>query len=239
MGRALALPICNDCTLQNVTLCGTYHAAASDEFDTLDRTFERIAARRMIYRKGVRPASLLVVESGWAYSFRVLSSGRRHIIDFFVPGDSIGLHVNPKTPLPYSVQALTDISLCGFKMPDMIDQGLTHPSFCTFVRSRVSEYVRMLEDQIVCVSRYPAMPRIACLFMNLRERLKERGLAVEDTFAFPLTQSHIADALGLTAAHVNRMLGELRNEGILSLAQGELTIFDLERLSELAKSVEG
>jgi CRP/FNR family transcriptional regulator len=237
--RNVTLPVCNDCTLQNVTLCGTYHTAAQTEFDALDRTFDRFSARRIIYRKGVRPSSLFVVQSGWAYAFRVLSSGRRHIIDFFVPGDSIGLHVDPTAPLPYSVQALTDLALCGFTLPNMIDQGLAHPSFCTFVRTRVSEYVRMLENQIVCVSRYPAMPRIACLIINLRERLRERGLADGDTFAFPLTQSHIGDALGLTAAHVNRTLGELRNEGILSLGQGELTILDLERLSELAKSVEG
>lgn len=239
MGRDLALPICDSCTLQNVTLCGTYHATAPAEFDELSRTFEHYSARRMIYRKGARPNSLFVVEAGWAYSFRVLSSGRRHIIEFYVPGDSIGLHVNPTAPLPYSVQALTDVSVCGFRLPNMIDQGLNHPPFCTFVRSRVGEYVRMLEDQIVCVSRYPALPRIACLVMNLKERLEERGLVNGDKFGFPLTQSHIADALGLTAAHVNRMLSELRSEGILSLVQGELTILDLERLSELVKSVEG
>ncbi|MFZ1991181.1 MAG: Crp/Fnr family transcriptional regulator, partial [Alphaproteobacteria bacterium] len=136
------------------------------------------------------------------------------------------------------VQALTSVELCGFSF-DMLRQGIRHPKFSERIAERYYDYIRVMEDRLIYVSRYAAAARIASLILHLRERLARNGFLEGDVMDFPLTQSHVADALGLTAAHVNRMFAELRNDGILTFGSGQLTIHDLARLADLVKSPGG
>jgi CRP-like cAMP-binding protein len=51
----------------------------------------------------------------------------------------------------------------------------------------------------------------------------------------PLTQSLIADALGLSAVHVNRVFQELKDEGLVSSPSSGVQLQDLKRLKEIAR----
>ena len=55
-----------------------------------------------------------------------------------------------------------------------------------------------------------------------------------DGYACPLNQYVLADALGLTAIHVNRILRQLRERGLLTFRDGRVTFHDLRGLSLLA-----
>ena len=70
--------------------------------------------------------------------------------------------------------------------------------------------------------------------MELAERLSLVGLATETEFKCPLTQFVLADALGLTAIHVNRVLRQLRERKLLTVSQGRVHIHDLDKLRKLA-----
>jgi CRP-like cAMP-binding protein len=50
----------------------------------------------------------------------------------------------------------------------------------------------------------------------------------------PLTQRDLADTMGLTTVHVNRVLQRLRREDLLELSRKHFRILDFERLSELS-----
>ena len=56
----------------------------------------------------------------------------------------------------------------------------------------------------------------------------------DDIFDVPLTQEDLADALGLTPVHVNRMLQRLRKERLIEFRGGTLTILDSRRLCDAA-----
>ncbi len=60
-------------------------------------------------------------------------------------------------------------------------------------------------------------------------------------FQCPLTQYELADALGLSAIHVNRVLRELREIKLLSFQEGYVTFHDIAALKVLAgyESVDG
>ena len=234
----VTLPQCSECAIRRVTLCGTFVDAAPAEYEHVARSFQQVASKRIIFRAGTVPSSLWVLRGGWAFSYSILNDGRRHIYYFYVPGDAIALHVNPKMPLAYSVQALTRVELCGFGY-DMIRQGMKYQKFSETIVERYYDYIRVMEDRLIYVSRYSAAARIASLVLHLRDRLAKNGFLKNEVMDFPLTQSHVADALGLTAAHVNRMFAELRNDGILTVGSGQLIIHEPGRLADLAKSSGG
>jgi len=92
----------------------------------------------------------------------------------------------------------------------------------------------MVVEHLVNIGRRNAIERTAHFFMELAERLSLVGLATEAEFKCPLNQFVLADALGLTAIHINRVLRQLREQELLTLRKGSVKIHDLNRLRKLA-----
>jgi DNA-binding transcriptional regulator LsrR (DeoR family) len=61
------------------------------------------------------------------------------------------------------------------------------------------------------------------------------GLATEGRYELPLKQSELADTLGLSVVHVNRILQQLRRDGLITLKRKVLSIHDVERLKDFAE----
>ncbi|MEO6092917.1 MAG: helix-turn-helix domain-containing protein, partial [Novosphingobium sp.] len=78
-----------------------------------------------------------------------------------------------------------------------------------------------------------AYERLAHLFCELYVRLFTVELTSGHSFDFPLTQTDLADAMGLTTVHVNRMLRQLREDGLIEFDRKRLDILDLDRLKQV------
>ena len=74
----------------------------------------------------------------------------------------------------------------------------------------------------------------ARFFMELAERLSVVGFTTEIEFTCSLNQFVLADSLGLTAIHVNRVLRQLREQDVVTLRMSSVRIHDLIRLRKLA-----
>ncbi len=70
---------------------------------------------------------------------------------------------------------------------------------------------------------------MAHLLLELCARLRLVGVGDFDGFDCPLTQYHLADALGLSAVHVNRVLRHLREDGLVTFQKGRVVFDDLDR----------
>jgi CRP-like cAMP-binding protein len=92
----------------------------------------------------------------------------------------------------------------------------------------------MVVEHLVSIGRRNAIERVAHFFMELAERLSLIGQATETEFECPLSQFVIADALGLTAIHVNRVMRQLRERRLLIVRRRTVTIQDLDGLQKLA-----
>jgi CRP-like cAMP-binding protein len=84
----------------------------------------------------------------------------------------------------------------------------------------------VLREWIVNVSRRSADQAIAHLFCELLVRLEAVGLRVANGFEFPVTQSELADTVGLSAVHVNRVLQELRARNLIVLNTHERALHE-------------
>jgi CRP-like cAMP-binding protein len=92
----------------------------------------------------------------------------------------------------------------------------------------------MVVEHLVNIGRRSSLERTAHFFMELAERLNLIGHATETEFKCPLSQFVLADALGLTAIHVNRTLRQLRERKLLSVRKGTVIIHDLAALRKVA-----
>jgi hypothetical protein len=75
----------------------------------------------------------------------------------------------------------------------------------------------VLRERIIDEGRRDAYGRIAFLNYETFLRIKAFGVIDDDKFVFPVTQVDLADAMGLTPVHVNRMLKQLRDENLIDI----------------------
>ncbi len=88
---------------------------------------------------------------------------------------------------------------------------------------------------LVSMGRRSAFEHTAHLFCELLLRLRVVGLTTDDSFQLPLTQAELSDTLGLSAVHVNRVVQELRKQGLITWHGETLVIKDWSRLQEIAE----
>jgi CRP-like cAMP-binding protein len=176
-----------------------------------------------------------LILSGWAYSCVNFADGRRQIIDFYLPGDVLGLSSRTAARAQASFIALTKlVTVPAQALVPPSDQRENFPGLwkaCLAIEDRqVFRHVR----QIVRLGKQLARERMAGLLLDFFRRLERCGLEGDETFEMPATQEILGDALGLSTVHVNRTLQELRREGLIRASHGKMQILDIDRLSALA-----
>ena len=180
-----------------------------------------------------------ILEDGWACSYKLLSDGGRQVIDFPIPGDVIGLRSVLLRASDHSFAAVTDIIVAELSARQLIAAFEQQPRLGVAFLWAASRDEAMVVEHLVNIGRRNALIRLAHFLVELGLRLQLAGLGSETGYACPLNQYQLADALGLTAIHVNRILRQLRERKLLSFRDGAVTFQDLPRLRQLAEHHSG
>jgi CRP-like cAMP-binding protein len=204
--------------------------------ETLCAREERIPARVSLAEEGNAPTRGFVVTRGLAYRYRDMRDGRRQILTFIIPGDFFGLHAFLRKSIDYSIITLTPTRLARIERAQLIEIVEHHPRIVAALWCHTMQEAAVLRERVVRLGRGNAHVRIAYLFCEFLWRYRAVGLGEgeDHTLSMPLTQVEIADTLGLTAVHVNRVLQDFRREGVITLARRRLTLHRLDQLQHLA-----
>jgi len=208
--------------------------------DELERLAELQAPTTSVRRghqfihEGQTGHGVYVLQAGWACSYKDLPSGERQIISFPIAGDCVGLRSVLLRTADHSFEALTDTVVSSVDASRMLQTFAEFPRLGTAILWAASRDEAMVVEHLVSVGRRSAIERTAHFFMELAERLNLIGLATEAQFQCPLSQYVLADALGMSAIHVNRVLRQLRERELLTVQRGRVTIHDLNGLRKLS-----
>lgn len=184
-----------------------------------------LRAHRELLAEGREISAPRLIVSGWAARVRLLTDGRRQIMSLSLPGDLIGMCRQPRPLAVSTVVALTDVVHC----PAPAAHSLPHLADAYAVSQALDE--AYLLSQITRLGRLNAEERIGDLLLELHERLTLAGLTDRGGFNLPLTQEVLADALGLTSVHVNRMIQLMRREGDIEWKARRVILRDPEMLA--------
>lgn len=184
--------------------------------------------------QGEQGGRAFMLEQGWTFSSCTLRSGSRQILDVQIPGDVASLQ---GLLLPFAlcdVTAITAVELVevGFDFANGTKQQ--DAEFAAFLLWLVASEGAVTAIRLTGLGRRNALERTAHFILELSTRLNLAGLGTDHGFPCPMTQYLIADALGLTPIHVNRVLRELRTARLASHQRGWLSLLDKDRLVDLA-----
>jgi len=172
---------------------------------------------------------------GWACRFHSFSDGHQAIVNVYLPGDIIGLDAISRTSSLEGVITLTSIVTETIDGEQALADLMTCRSIAVYIGWLLGRRQQQTERHVAAISGLDARGRLATMALDFYTRLARQQPITESTYCLPLTQVHIAAYLGLTVAHVNRVVRSLRDEQIVSLEAHCLTILDLNRLKTLAQ----
>lgn len=195
------------------------------------RVFERHAT---LFREGDRLDRTYIVREGWAMRHKTLSNGRRQILSFVLPGDFVGIYGSLIEKADHTVEPLTRLETFSFAPQRIVEVFGSCPRLGAAIAWTAGQEEAILAEQVVRIGRRSAYERTAHLFLELLRRLQLVGLAGQHSFAMPLSQDVLADALGLSMVHVNRTLRRLRQAGLVRIVDRRLIIDDVGKLEDIA-----
>ena len=184
---------------------------------------QQLRPRRDLVVEGRDIAGPQWILAGWAARVRILPDGRRQFMSFYLPGDLIGATHQARPIAPATVIALTETVVCPAPAAPA-GSGLAQ----AYAVAEALDEAYLL-SHVVQLGRLNAQERISDFLLEIYERLSLAGLTVGGSFEMPLTQEMLADALGLTPVHVNRMIQQARRDGELMWKSGRILLRDPER----------
>jgi CRP-like cAMP-binding protein len=200
----------------------------------LQSTSVHLPQGKELISQGDRRHDAYILQSGWGCSFKLLSNGGRQIITFAIPGDCIGLRSVLLRTADHSFSALTDAVVSRVAVSQMMSIFAEFPHLGAAILWATSRDEAVVVEHLASLGRRDALERTAHFFLELHDRLRLVGLAKNAEFACPLSQYLLADALGLSAIHINRVLRQLRERELLTFHDHKVVVHDAERLKALA-----
>ncbi|WP_244507778.1 Crp/Fnr family transcriptional regulator [Methylobacterium phyllostachyos] len=192
------------------------------------------ASRDIIYEDN-SSAHCCVILDGWTCCYQLLANGRRQILSFHVPGDLPDLQSLYLPSPDFGMATVTRASVAFVPHTHLRRLAQQSPAMAQAFWREVVVTAATHRAWITSLGRRDARQKVAHLFCELYLRLEAASLAGDHIMPMPLRQNDLADALGLTSVHMNRVLRNMRTEGLFDLRSRRLKIRDWAALASAAE----
>jgi CRP-like cAMP-binding protein len=183
-----------------------------------------------IVREGDRPNLCCLIVKGFTARSKVIDTGRRQILAFHIPGDIPDLQSLFLKTIDHDLVTISDATLAFIDHADLSRLIDSRPALARALWRETLIDAAVFREWIVNMGVRDAASRLAHLMAELRQRLLAVGLVADEEFQFPVTQAELADALGLSTVHVNRVLQAFRAQGVLDIRKNLVTLVDVEKV---------
>jgi CRP-like cAMP-binding protein len=193
----------------------------------------RASAGAHLIRDGDRPEHCALLLSGFAFRHKITGDGGRQVLALHLAGDFVDLQNSLLAVSDHNVQMLTDGEIAFVPRDAISALALERPAVgvALWVDTLVDSSI--FREWVVNVGRRDARTRICHILCEFSMRLEEAGLAKNHRYELPMTQEQLADAVGLTSVHVNRVLRQLGEEALISRNKRAIVIEDWNRMRDV------
>ena len=203
---------------------------------------ERIIESEQLVKKrkdlvviGSEYRNLCFVRDGYAIRYKLLRSGKRQILNVILPGDVIGFPVSFFDRSIYSIVAVSDLIYNICPLDAYARLCYEQPQFGLALSWLAAHEAAIYAEHIVDLGRRTPVERLAHFLLETHARLLEVGRAEQTSFDLPFSQEVMADVLGLSVPHLNRMMQQLRAEKLITSRSRLVELTDMASLQTLAQ----
>jgi CRP-like cAMP-binding protein len=179
--------------------------------------------------------SLCFVKDGYAIRYKLLRSGKRQILNVILPGDVIGFPVSFFDRSAYSIVAVSDLTYNLCSLDSYVRLCYEQPQFGLALSWLAAHEAAIYAEHIVDLGRRTPLERLAHFLLEIHDRLLAVGRAEAARFQLPFSQEVMADVLGLSVPHLNRVMQRLRGEQLITNHSRVVELTDIASLQTLAQ----
>jgi CRP-like cAMP-binding protein len=190
----------------------------------------KFEANQNIVRAGDRPSRCFLIRDGFACSYKTTGEGTRQILNFYISGDIPDLQSLHLNVLDHSISAITPCAIAFIPHQALHDLCERHYRITSALWRETLVDAAIFREWIVNTGKREAYTAMAHLLCEMVVRLRAVGLAQDHHCDLPFTQAELADAVGISTVHANRVIQDLRGAGLITLAKRTLTVLDWDGL---------
>lgn len=195
---------------------------------------ERFVQRRQVIRAQSEPAQqIFLLCSGWAASCVDLRNGERQIVKVHLPGDVLAAPSLSVETAAETLVAMTDVTVRSISLNAIGRIFKEAPALAASLFVSAQQERVFLMERLATIGRMQASDRLVALLLHVHDRLSHAGLQ-DGSVEWPLTQSDVADVLGLTTVHVNRVIKTLERQGLIQREGSTTRLIDVDALRRLS-----
>jgi CRP-like cAMP-binding protein len=183
-------------------------------------------------REGEKATHCALMLSGFTIRHKIVARGARQIVAIHMTGDFVDLQNSFLAIADHNVEPLTAAKVAFVPREELRTIMFDRPNVGRALLNELLVEGSVFREWIANVGRRDARERVAHLLCEIGYRLEAAGLARTCDFELPMTQDQIADAVGLTAVHVNRTLMALDADGLTSRTKRSVKVADWQRLAD-------
>jgi CRP-like cAMP-binding protein len=192
-------------------------------------------ARRSILHQREISEFVPVICSGWAATSIALPNGRKQIVSFLLAGETASMNYLFEPCSGRAIEAVSQVSCRKFRRSDLQETVTKNPALVASLGRALGEERERGDQLSLDLGRRSAEARLARLICSLIDRLHRRGQVQDETIEFPVRQQQLADATGLTAVHVCKILSRFRASRLLRIDGRRLTLLNQKGLQDLVE----
>jgi len=191
-----------------------------------------VAAHTNLASEGEKPVFVHLILDGFACRYKFTADGNRQIMAFLLPGDFCDLHVFVLKHMDHSIATISPCTVVDIPR-DQILTLLERPKLSLALWCCALVDAAVLREWLLNVGQRHAAQRLAHVLCELLVRLRIVGLA-DNSFELPLSQTDLADTIGTSNVHLNRVLQELRRANLITWKRDTLVIRDIDQLMKFS-----
>lgn len=206
-----------------------------DAITTLTGSHRFVGSGHLLVREGGRPDCVCLLLDGVAYRHRYLADGRRRILGYLLPGDMCDTHFVISDECDDNVATLCNSKIAIIPLTALMTTMVNFPKIERGLLMMSLIDASITREWLFNLGKRDAFQKLGHLFCELSLRFAFDGdHAFAEAVDVPLTQGDLADSMGLTLVHVNRVLQRFRRERLLSWSHHRFHILDFQRLAQLS-----
>lgn len=183
-------------------------------------------------REGIAADHYGILVSGLACRHKISGEGTRQIVSIVTPGDIVNLQQLYLEDADHNIQTLAQCEIMMISGRALRQLADDHPSVARALVASMLVELSIAREWILSIGRHNARTRLAHLLCELALQLGNPSLAPGQSYELPMSQEQLADALGLTPVHINRMLKSLVDDNLINYINRRVNIPDWPRLTE-------
>lgn len=210
--------------------------------DSMRQALKIVCTDKVCFKRGtyiIQPEedfkAVYLVSEGWATRSKMTDSGARQIINFAIPGDFLCFNAALFPRAEVFVRAQTEVEAFAVPIQPFSRMLMSQPQLAIALAWTAAQEEGVVSEHLLSLGRRNAVQRMAHLFCEVHRRLKLVDLVEGDgRFGFPLTQEDLADVLGISLIHTNRVIRTLVKGGLIRMTRSAVEVTDLAQLERIA-----